>query len=95
MWKLELINNITFFFTCSQGGSQMVDLLNFWTAASNLPTGKDSALLVKFDDGSNVLPLAETCFRTIVLPTKYTTYEEFRKNMDIALQFGSKGFSFT
>lgn len=72
----------------------MGDLLSFWTGATTIPTGKDS-LLVKFDAGSNTLPLAETCSRTIVLPTEHTTYDEFRKNMDIALKFGSKGFSFT
>lgn len=72
----------------------MGDLLSFWTGATTIPTGKDS-LLVKFDAGSNTLPLAETCFRTIVLPTEHTTYDEFRKNIDIALKFGSKGFSFT
>ena len=72
----------------------MVDLVNFWTGASTLPTGNDS-LLVKFDAGSSTLPLAETCFRTIVLATEHSTYDEFRKNMDIALKFGSKGFSFT
>ena len=56
----------------------MVDLVNFWTGASTLPTGNDS-LLVKFDAGSSTLPLAETCFRTIVLPTEHSTYDEFRK----------------
>ena len=63
----------------------MVDLVNFWTGASTLPTGNDS-LLVKFDAGSSTLPLAETCFRTIVLATEHSTYDEFRKNMDIALK---------
>ena len=67
----------------------MVDLVNFWTGASTLPTGNDS-LLVKFDAGSSTLPLAETCFRTIVLPTKHSTHDEFRKNMDIALSLDQK-----
>ena len=73
----------------------MEDLISFWTGARNLPTGKDSALLVKFDDGSNILPLAETCFKTIILPIKHICYEDFQKNMNIALNFGAKGFSFT
>ena len=67
----------------------MVDLVNFWTGASTLPTGNDS-LLAKFDAGSSTLPLAETCFRTIVLPTKHSTHDEFRKNMDIALSLDQK-----
>ena len=54
----------------------MVDLVNFWTGASALPTGNDS-LVVKFDVGSSTLPLAETCFKTIVLPTEHSTYDEF------------------
>ncbi|XP_078364127.1 uncharacterized protein LOC144648453 [Oculina patagonica] len=77
--------------TRGEDGYQMVTLVHFWTGADTLP--KDS-LRVKFDDGSNVLPLAETCFRTIVLPTKHTNYDDFKKNMDIALKFGSRGFSF-
>ena len=72
----------------------MVDLVNFWTGASTLPTGNNS-LLVKFDAGSSTLPLAETCFRTIVLPIQHSSYDEFRTNVDIALKFGSKGFSFS
>ena len=72
----------------------MEHLVNVWTGASTLPTGNDS-LLVKFDAGSSTLPLAETCFRTIVIPTEHSTYDEFRNNMDIALKFGTKGFSFT
>ncbi len=42
-----------------------------------------------------MLPLSQTCFKTIVLPTKNSDYEDFKKNMDIALKYGSKGFSFT
>lgn len=72
----------------------MLDLVNFWTAGNTINQSKDK-LLVKFDEGTNSMPLSETCFNTIVLPTKNKEYEDFKKNMDIALKYGSKGFSFT
>ena len=81
-------------FAYFQDGAQMLDLISFWTGGSTLQSGIDS-LLVKFDGGANLLPLSETCFRTIVLPTKHTTYDDFKKHMDIACKFGSTGFSFT
>lgn len=66
----------------------------FWTAVGTLVT-KDGPLKVTFDDGALVLPLSETCFRKIILPTKHETYELFKAKMDIALKYGSKGFSFS
>lgn len=50
---------------------------------------------MKFDGGSNSLPLSETCFQSVILPTKYREYADFKKNMDIALRYGLKGFTFT
>ena len=52
-------------------------------------------LLLKFDDGASDLPLSETCFLTMTIPSKYNTYDEFKKHMDIALKYGSSGFSFS
>ena len=52
--------------------------------------------MVKFNDSTESrLPLAETCFMGIVLPTRYNNYEDFKHNMDIAISYGSKGFDFT
>ena len=73
---------------------QMTDLMSFWSGAPALALS-DGDLQAKFDGGAHDLPLSETCFRTIILPTKHTSYEKFKVNMDIALKFGSKGFSFT
>ncbi|XP_015768058.1 PREDICTED: uncharacterized protein LOC107346752 [Acropora digitifera] len=77
-----------------EDGVGLSDLLCFWTAVGTLVT-KDGPLKVTFDDGALVLPLSETCFRKIILPTKHETYELFKAKMDIALKYGSKGFSFS
>ena len=69
-------------------GSQMLDLLSFWTGGNRI-TGKNRKLLVKFDDGVNDLPLSETCFGAITLPAKHSDYQSFKQNMDIAIKFGS------
>ena len=52
-------------------------------------------LMVTFDGGANMLPLSEACFMKIILPEKHHEYDEFKKNMDVALTYGSTGFSFT
>lgn len=72
----------------------MVDLLSFWTGCNTIRQDQNS-LLVAFDGGVNMLPLSETCFKKIILPEKHMTYEIFMKNMDIALLYGSNGFTFT
>jgi hypothetical protein len=72
----------------------MVDLLSFWTACSTIRQEQDS-LSVTFDGGVNVLPLSETCFKKIILPEKHTVFEDFKKNMDIALLYCCSGFIFT
>ena len=72
----------------------MVDLLSFCTGCSTVRQEQGS-LCVTFDGGVNVLPLSETCFKKIILPEKHTVYEDFKKNMDIALLYGSNGFTFT
>lgn len=71
----------------------MLDLLSFWTGGNRVRNDND-ILLVKFDGGINDLPLSETCFKSIILPAKHSDYEAFKQNMDIALKFGARGFSF-
>ena len=56
----------------------LLDLINFWIAGSTINQGKDQ-LVVKFDEGTNSMPLSETCFKTIVLPTMYKEYDKFKK----------------
>ena len=67
----------------------------FWTGANYFSSTQEGSLQVKFDGGSNSLPLSETCFQSVILPTKYREYADFKKNMDIALRYGLKGFTFT
>ena len=40
------------------------------------------------------LPMAESCFFNIVLPIVHSEFEQFKKKMDVALKYGSKGFWF-
>ena len=72
----------------------MVDLLSFWTGCSTIHQEQDW-LAVTFDGEVNVLPLSETCFKKMILPEKHVVYEDFAKNMDVALLYGSNGFTFT
>lgn len=76
-------------------GAQLVDLCCFWTASNILPP-RSQKLHVTFDNvGNNVLPMAECCFFSLVLPVKHTNFEDFTKFMDKALKYGSSGFSFS
>jgi hypothetical protein len=79
-------------FVCFLEGANLTDLCCFWTAVNVLPTGKD--MLVKFDSEIE-LPVVETCFMSMTLPLKYKVFEDFAKHMDIALKYGSKGFTFS
>ena len=73
----------------------LLDLCSFWTAGNTLPSAAMGKMMVKFDEGAKKLPMSETCFLTIILPTQHKEYQEFRKNMDVALKYGSKGFTFS
>lgn len=76
-------------------GVDLVDLCCFWTGINVLQTSTDKeTMLVKFDSEIE-LPVVETCFQSMTLPSKYTTFEDFAKHMDIAVKYGSKGFSFS
>jgi hypothetical protein len=53
-------------------------------------------LIVSFDkEGSMVLPMAECCFLSLVLPVKHANFEDFTRNMDVALKYGMSGFTFS
>jgi hypothetical protein len=71
----------------------LVDLVSFWTAGTSL--GYNNELLLAKFDAECKLPMAETCFMGITIPTRYQKYEDFRKYMDIALMYGGKGFEFS
>ena len=71
-----------------------MDLCCFWAAVNILPLSAGKEFLVKFDS-SIELPVVEVCFMTMTLPSKYKAFEDFAKQMDIAIKFGSKGFTFS
>ena len=72
---------------------KLCDLLLFWTAHQALPVDKLKRLSVKFlDSATKVLPEADTCPMVLLLPTIHKTYNEFRKNMDKAIEHGKVGF---
>jgi len=73
-------------------GADLVDLCSFWTGTNMLP--KRDTMLVKFD-ASIELPISETCFLSITIPTKHKSFEDFQKYFDIAVKYGAQGFSFT
>ena len=72
---------------------QLKDLCMYWTGSTNLPP-RDECLKVRIEQEPMTLPMAETCFRTLIMPV-YTTYADFVISMDIVLKHGSKGYSFT
>lgn len=57
---------------------------------------RSEMLNVTFDkEGNMVLPMAECCFLSLVLPVKHATFEDFTRNMDLALKYGLHGFTFS
>ena len=72
------------------GKPSLTDLSCFWTASNQLPS-RGGTIQVKFNDGDSKLPLAETCFSIITLPTVHKSFEDFCKSMDTALLYGSMG----
>ena len=79
----------TFYPLMEGTSSTLQDLISFWTGKNNYQS-KDGQLLVKFDTGENKLPLSETCFKSLILPITHTEY----LNLNIALNYGAKGFAF-
>ena len=75
---------------CYLDKPSMTDLCCFWTVMNNLPP-RNGALQVKFQEGDSPLPIAETCFYTLCLPTVHESYNDFKKFMDIALTYDSLG----
>ncbi|KAH8614044.1 protein of unknown function (DUF4414) HECT domain [Trypanosoma vivax] len=79
------------------------NLLQFATGASKVPHGGFSNLesvngssqrftITRWDDNTDLLPQAHTCFNKIVLP-EYSSREELRKKLMVAITFGSRGFT--
>lgn len=81
------------FYCIFSDGAELVDLCRFWTGSNTLPE-RSSQMQVKFDENIE-LPIAETCFLSMTIPTKHQSFEEFQKFFDIAVKHGGQGFSFT
>lgn len=43
--------------------------------------------------GTFPFPVPNTCFQQLTIPVQYKSYADFAEKMDVALKFGSKGFS--
>ena len=82
------------FFFHPTGETRLSDLCGFWTGWNVLPPRKEILVARFSEDKNNKSPLAETCFMSLIVPVGHTTYESFRNSMDIAIQYGSKGFYF-
>ena len=72
------------------GKPSLTDMSCFWTASNQLPS-RGKTVQVKFNDGDSKLPLAETCFSILTLPTVHKSFEDFCTSMDTALLYGSMG----
>lgn len=72
---------------------KLCDLLLFWTGHPALPVDRSKKLCVKFLDATTkVLPEAETCPMVLLLPIVHKTYDEFKRSMDKAVEYGKTGF---
>ena len=53
-------------------------------------------LSVKFNtDPASMLPTAEACFMTLVLPVGHETYDSFKRSMNTAVTYGLRGYTFS
>jgi hypothetical protein len=80
-------------------------LLAFWTGCAGVPVGGFKSLkslsgpnglqLTVFNFESNCrLPTASTCFNLLKLPN-YSSFEQLRDNLFVAIRYGSSGFAFS
>ena len=74
-------------------GKTLNDLLQFWTCWPSLPMLEEK-LYVSFlpKNESEKLAIVDTCSKSLKIPVIYSNYEEFKKSLDISVQFGKCGF---
>ena len=83
-----------YFVVSEHAGALIPDLLSFWTSSQKMPAAHEGlVLLFPNSKGNFPFPVANTCFRQLTIPIQYETYADFATKMDIALKYGSKGFS--
>ena len=70
-----------------------MEFCSFWTGINKLMSStKDETMLVKFD-ASIDLPIVETCFNSMTIPAKFDQFDDFAKMINVAIKYGSKGFT--
>ena len=90
---------VHWFWRCVRGfdADRRRALLQFWTGASALgPTGFagcEFRLTLARHLGPESLPESQTCSRTIKL-AEYRSFEQLRRKLTMALDFGAAGFAF-
>ena len=81
-----------YFVVSEHAGALIPDLLSFWTSSKKMPAAhEDLILLFPNSKGNFPFPVANTCFRQLTIPVQFLC--NFAAKMDIALKYGSKGFS--
>lgn len=83
----------TGYFLEAQEDEKLGDLLQFWTGWPSLPLMSEK-LPVTFlpKETSKELPVADTCFKTLSVPTIHNHYDAFQSKMDVAVKYGKVGF---
>lgn len=91
---LYLMSWYILLFVSEHRGAIIQDLLSFWTSSPKIPAAHEGLTLHFADNaGTFPFPVANTCFRQLTIPVQYKSYADFAAKMDVALKFGSKGFS--
>lgn len=62
------------------------DIVIFFTGSDKIPLGSNPPPSIMFHDG-NIYPKASTCAMTLILPTKYKTYSEFKEKVTFAMKY--------
>jgi len=81
---------------CSWPPEKHNALLEFVTASDRVPVnGIQSVnfLISRHTSDSRLLPSAQTCFGRLLLP-EYDNEEQLKTKLELALEFGLKGFGF-
>ena len=67
------------------GSMTLSTIMNFFTGAEEIPpSGFSTEPTLYFN--TDLYPTASTCGVELTLPSIYSRYEDFKRNMDIALQ---------
>ena len=97
--KLIIINTafLTFWFINfylnidGSDGETLNDVLQFWTCWPSLPMLEEK-LSVSFLPKTDKLAEVDTCWKSLKIPVIFSTYEEFKENLDISVKCGKSGF---